>query len=186
MGVIYSRIYVGRHSIDQCINGLALGLISASCAHNYWRKYIFNKSLNPEYTKRQNWNQVFYAVIAYASILLLAHALFFYVEHKVEIPKQWYDHANLICPNIRIVNMFHYNTIAGVGYCIYPLCFYIFKAVHCQFDVPLRFTFDEGDEESCASWMEVCVRLILPFSIDHLCTVFLPTAIYGTRNLEMY
>ena len=41
ISVVYSRIYMGRHSLDQCLHGLAMGYLCHHFVHYYWRPHVF-------------------------------------------------------------------------------------------------------------------------------------------------
>jgi len=100
------------------------------------------------------------------AVILIANALFVYIERYVEIPQQWFDHAKLICPGIRISDMFHYNTVAGVGYVCYPLVFYFYKAFKFIRGSPLKFKMDENQPESRATLIESLVRIVICLFLD--------------------
>lgn len=40
--IVYSRVYTGRHSFDQCLNGLMLGYWNCHFFYYYWRPHVFN------------------------------------------------------------------------------------------------------------------------------------------------
>jgi len=46
----------------------------------------------------------------------------------VDIPSHWKEHAKQICPKLKEGDMFHYNTVTGIGFMGYYVMFYIYKA----------------------------------------------------------
>ena len=53
--ICYSRVYVGRHSIDQVINGALLGYLLAEFSHDHYRTQIFEKSIRKDLTSQEHW-----------------------------------------------------------------------------------------------------------------------------------
>ena len=100
------------------------------------------------------------------TVILIANAQFVYIEKYVDIPQQWFDHAKLICPGIRISDMFHYNTVAGVGYVCYPLVFYFYKAFKFIRGTPLKFKMSENETDSRASVFEAIIRIVICLILD--------------------
>ena len=82
--------------------------------------------------------------------------------------------------------MFHYNTVAGVGYVCYPLVFYFYKAIKFIRGSPLKFKMDDNQPESRASLIEALARIIICLILDQIFTVIIPLGVYGTKNLGMY
>jgi len=55
-GVVFSRVYTGRHSFDQCLNGVMLGIWCACIGHYYWRPYCLDHSIFNTNTGREHNN----------------------------------------------------------------------------------------------------------------------------------
>jgi len=62
--------------------------------------------------------------------------------------------------------MFHYNTVAGMGYVCYPLVFYFYKAYKFARGTPLKFKMNENEPESRASIFEALIRIIICLTLD--------------------
>lgn len=62
--------------------------------------------------------------------------------------------------------MFHYNTVAGVGYVCYPLVFYIYKAFKFVQGSPLKFKIDDDQPKIHATILETIIRVIICLILD--------------------
>lgn len=51
VSICYSRIYVGRHSIDQVISGALTGYLLAHFSWYYYKPHIFEPAISQETTK---------------------------------------------------------------------------------------------------------------------------------------
>jgi len=67
---------------------------------------------------------------------------------------------------LRTTDLFHYNTVAGFGYLIYPAAFYVYKAYCKSNGQPLKFKYQEGEKESRATFMEFGVKCTLCIIAD--------------------
>jgi len=82
--------------------------------------------------------------------------------------------------------MFHYNSVAGIGYSFFIPSFFIYKAIKFYKGEELqKMKWEEGDEESYASLPEFIIRAALIGMIDYMCSSFIPINIFGTKNLHM-
>lgn len=45
LSVIYSRIYTGRHSLDQCLIGFAVGVWTSHFSIYFWKENVFDKEI---------------------------------------------------------------------------------------------------------------------------------------------
>lgn len=61
-GVMYSRVYVGRHTFDQVITGALVGTLGAHFTHYYYRTQILDQSVRPDMTREESWNQWYKAL----------------------------------------------------------------------------------------------------------------------------
>ena len=62
--------------------------------------------------------------------------------------------------------MFHYNTVAGVGYVCYPLVFYFYKAYKFSVGSPLKFKMDVDEPDSSASILEATIKITMCLLLD--------------------
>lgn len=87
---------------------------------------------------------------------------------------------------MRKTDLFHYNTVAGFGFLIYPPSFYVYKAYCHSVGKPLKFRYQEGEKESRATFIEFSVKVLLFITADQFATQYLPIALYGTKNITMH
>lgn len=84
--------------------------------------------------------------------------------------------------------MFHYNSVAGVGFGGYIVAFYLHKAYYYNYKKDakeLKLSWKEGDTASYATVLEFIIRIVFVGAIDHVFTHVLPIYIFGTKNLHM-
>lgn len=126
VSVIYSRIYTGRHSLDQCIVGFAVGVWTSHFCMFYWREHVFdfeNKRESNHYKHAKHF------VFVIGLFMLGTFALYYYIEWYVHIPDQWYANAKLICSTaVADTRMFHNSAVTGVGTLSFVLVYYLMKA----------------------------------------------------------
>lgn len=78
MSVVYSRVYTGFHSFDQCLNGVILGYLVAHFSYYYWRPYVFNIDLQKQ---SHHGIQLALYFALFAAFTLFTVGLFFYIEN---------------------------------------------------------------------------------------------------------
>lgn len=84
--------------------------------------------------------------------------------------------------------MFHYNSVAGVGFGGYIVAFYLHKAYHYNYKkdaTELKLGWKEGDTTSYATIIEFIIRIVFVGAIDLVFTHVLPIYIFGTKDLHM-
>ena len=87
--VTYSRVYTGRHSFDQLISGISLGLFCTHFSTFYFVPNYYNHIMDWN-RKHDNWKYFRYSVIFFISFLVSADIIFLYVDKNVPIPNEWY------------------------------------------------------------------------------------------------
>jgi membrane-associated phospholipid phosphatase len=87
--VTYSRVYTGRHSFDQLISGISLGLFCTHFSTFYFVPNYYNHIMDWN-RKHDNWKYFRYSVIFFISFLVSAGIIFLYVDKNVPIPNEWY------------------------------------------------------------------------------------------------
>ena len=93
-----------------------------------------------------------------------------------------------MCPHLKECDMFHYNSVAGVGFGGYVVAFFLHKAYFYNYKkdaTELKLSWKEGDTASYATILEFIIRIACVGAIDHLLTNMLPIYIFGTKNLHM-
>ena len=93
-----------------------------------------------------------------------------------------------MCPHLKECDMFHYNSVAGVGFGGYVVAFYLHKAYYYNYKkdaTQMKLSWKEGDTESYATVLEFIIRIAVVGALDHVCTDMLPIALFGTKNLHM-
>lgn len=79
--------------------------------------------------------------------------------------------SNIICPNLRQSHLYHYNTIAGIGYFGYYFSFYCYKYLRFAKNKPMKFQFEEGDVETQSTLPEVAVKMIMLVLMDNILSI---------------
>ena len=122
--------------------------------------------------------------LAFLGIAILE---FIYVEKYTDgIPPQYLKNASIICKNLTQGKMFHYNTVAGIGFMFYLPAFYAMKAIKKHRTGTVRKQlWEEGDSCAHATMLEMILRIFLAFMCDFVSTHLIPTMIYGTRHVDM-
>jgi membrane-associated phospholipid phosphatase len=87
VGISYSRVYAGRHSFDQLIQGWSMGLWSALFAHYCWKPYFYDPSTKKNANHWKHFRNVF--MIACVGFFLIIMG-FLYVELNNTVPAHWY------------------------------------------------------------------------------------------------
>ena len=169
--VIYSRIYTGRHSIDQCINGFVLGCWVAHFSSTYWRPHVFEVDIHKNSDHWMQWSMYASVFVFYLVVIL---GLYFYIETNIKIPEQWFNSAAMICDRLSEGHMFHYNTVACIGYLSFTLTFYTHKAFKAQIGQPIKLKWEEGDVETRSSFLESMLRIGSCVILDYIMTSFAP------------
>jgi membrane-associated phospholipid phosphatase len=182
VSVIYSRIYTGRHSIDQCINGFLLGFWVAHFSYNYWRTHVFEVDIHKDSDHWLQWS--IYASL-FACYMIVTLGLYFYIETNVSIPEQWFNSAQMICDRLSEGHMFHYSTVACCGHLSFILTFYTHKAYKSSIGQPVKLRWESGDVETRSSFLESVLRVFTCVVLDYIMTSFAPMQIYGTKRMSM-
>lgn len=107
-------------------------------------------------------------------VVTSAYMIFLYVDKNVIIPEEWREVSKSICPNLRIGYTFHYSSVTGSGYIGYYTFFYCYKAYCAAKGDPIKFSWQEGDVESKASFGEIVLRISTLVIFDELFTNILP------------
>lgn len=183
LSVAYSRIYSGRHSLDQILIGSMYGYVVYHYSWYYYMPLIFKSDISPD---SDHFLQAVNSVIMTITMTGVAMALYFQVEGSDFIKPEWLEVSKIICPNLRMTHLYHYNSVAGVGYFGYYLSFYCYKYTRFYRKKPLRFSFEEGDIETQSTTIETVIRMALLVASDHLLSIEIPNRIYGTKNIGMW
>ena len=98
ISVAYSRIYLGRHTLDQCLHGLAIGYLCYHFAHHYWRKEVFDHEIKDDADHNRH---IKLYMATFLSFLGMAVAEFIYIEYYTDgIPPQFLKNAEVICTRL--------------------------------------------------------------------------------------
>ena len=126
--VTYSRVYTGRHSFDQLIVGVSLGML---CTHFTFFYYVpnFYDHIMDYSIKHDNWKYFKYSVIYFCFMILLAVLIFVYVDKNVPIPEEWYTQIKQLCRKFKKNDAFHYNTLTGIGHQLYFPAYFFLRAI---------------------------------------------------------
>lgn len=179
LGIIYSRVYCGRHTFDQCLNGFFVGYWIYHFLYYFWRPFFFNEDIKPESRHFRQFLLAFMIVCAFVSS---AFGVYYYIENFVDIPVHWIDNAKQICPKLRDSYMLHYNTVSGIGVSGFILSFYAFKAYRWQTGDPLVFSYQEAEGENERNpVLEVIVRLVSCLALDIFTNEFLIKFMFGPK-----
>jgi membrane-associated phospholipid phosphatase len=140
LGICFCRFYLARHSVDQIIFGLALGLLQAHFSYNVMRPRMFDPYFRKDNSRyhtikpARRWRAFKLASFVFALLVLQCVIAFFYVEHFVEIPSGLIHLVRSTCPKMRKVDFLHYAGAAYSGYCFVLPCAYFFNALeHSSF-----------------------------------------------------
>jgi membrane-associated phospholipid phosphatase len=155
--VVFSRIYTGRHTFDQCLTGILSGCLITHFSWCYFKK-VFDEQIKKD---ANHWAQFFKCLFVCVTTFMLACAIYFYIEMFVEIPAHWFDNAMLICTKRNMNNMFHYSSITGLGTMSFCLAFYYYKALASSKKSPLKLKWEEGDTETGSTFFEVILKIVL-------------------------
>jgi len=93
-----------------------------------------------------------------------------------------------MCPHLKECDMFHYNSVAGVGFGGYIVAFYLHKAYYYNYKkdaTELKLSWKEGETASYATIPEFIIRIVFIVAIDHVFTNMLPIYLFGTKDLHM-
>lgn len=84
LGVIYSRVYCGRHTFDQCLNGYLCGYWIFHFVYFFWRPFFFNEDIKPE---SKHFRQLILAFSTFFAFVSSAVGIYYYIENFVDIPE---------------------------------------------------------------------------------------------------
>ena len=88
LSISFSRVYAGRHSFDQMIQGWALGTWSACFAHYVWKPYFYDMTQKKEV---DHFKHAIYAVSVFAFLSALIGIGYFLVDTIFIVPAHWFD-----------------------------------------------------------------------------------------------
>lgn len=83
------RFYLGRHSVDQILNGLFFGALSAHFLHNWFKPKFLEPILYGE--NRNHWNDFLKGFLLSAILIGQVYLIYLHVETNVVIPEAWRD-----------------------------------------------------------------------------------------------
>ena len=134
-GVTVCRVYLGRHSIDQVIFGLELGLLSTHFNMNYLKPILFDPVFypGPEDSSAtivaRSRKAFLVCALVYVAIVVKMVLLYDYVDSNNVIPQQWFDVIKQTCPVFKKSGLFHHFSIVYTGVVAFVPGMYFFNYV---------------------------------------------------------
>ena len=128
--VCFCRLYLGRHSLDQIINGCIFGYGTAYFCSNCFRPYLFDPVFcpspneDPKVSAARSRKAALWAWFIYFIICVKVVILYEYVERNAIIPQQWWDVIISTCPIWKKSHTFHNFTLVHTGYVAMMPAFY--------------------------------------------------------------
>ena len=116
-GVSFCRVYLGRHSIDQVLLGLELGILCVHFNMNFLKPYLFDSVFFPssdeetDKTLSRSFKACVWSIVLYLAVLIKMIALYDYVDSSNIIPSQWFQVIEQTCPVYKLSTLFHHASL---------------------------------------------------------------------------
>jgi len=189
-GVCICRIYLGRHSLDQIILGLAIGIVVSVFMQKCFKPYLFEPVFYPKRGENMNVSVTrarkafIISAVFYAVVLVKMIGLYLYVDRNNVIPQQWLDSVIQTCPVYKLSNLFHHFSITHTGLVILIPSYFLWNWLVLRQRQKEGKTPIEGSE--ITGWLEASVRILGFVVLDYLLTDAGPKLIFGTKNFNPF